>query len=171
MREKRGFETQTATQPKHYLLEVRKQRQNSDPFEVMFFWTKEVPWVRFGGWKKNSVGAAPKGGVFLYSVQITSKGGVTNSPRHGDEKSFWGSCSKKFSSRDIQLQSWKFPKIGVLRPLPSASFMNWGSKFYFCIKIHTKVTRIYISLFIFRSAIRRYRFLKISKIVFERFQK
>ena len=120
----------------HYGLEARKQRENSNPFEVMFFWTRKVPWVRFGGWKKNSVGAAPQGGVFLYSDQITSKVGVTDSPRHGDEKSPWGSCCKKFRSRDIQLQSWKFPQTGVLWPLPAPSFMNWGRKFYFYSKLY-----------------------------------
>ena len=52
--------------------------------------------MRFGGWKKNSVGAAPQGGVFLYSGQITPKVGVTDFPCHGDEKSFWGSCLKNF---------------------------------------------------------------------------
>jgi len=33
------------------------------------------------------MGAAPQGGVFLYSGQITSKVCVTDSPCHGDEKS------------------------------------------------------------------------------------
>jgi hypothetical protein len=32
---------------------------------VMFFCTREVPRESFGRWKKNSVGAAPQGGVFL----------------------------------------------------------------------------------------------------------
>ena len=120
----------------HYGLEVRKTCENSNSFEVMFFWTREVPWVRFGGWKKNSVRAAPQGGVFLYSGQNTLKVGVTNSPTHGDQKSPWGSCCTKFRFQDIQTQSWKFPKTGVLWPLPAPSFMNCCRKFYFYSKLH-----------------------------------
>ncbi len=154
-----------------YGLEARKQRQNSNPFEMMFFWTREVPLVRFRGWKKNFRGAAPQGGVFLYSNRITSKVGVTDSPGQGDKKSLWEFCCTRFRSRDIQPQSWKLPEIGVLWPPPDPSFMRFGSQFYFYMILHEVLSRMYISLFRFRCNHKSYRFLKIWKSHFSKTQK
>ncbi len=100
--------------PAHYLSEGRFCGPNSDPFEVRFFWTKEVSWVRFEGWKQKLVGAAYQGVWFLYSGRITSKVGGLKSPSYGGEKSCWMCCCTKFCSRDIESGSWKFPKTVVL---------------------------------------------------------